>query len=485
MKWFLSWTPDDIPAKIVDTRAGMGFDLLRNIYTPDEPVSAFERVLEIAQAHGVQSVVVEQRYIDVDYRSDFSNFHSTTFRRYPSITHRLHFFKTMVPNNLQHLDSLQDQYVGYSVMRPLKTAPVGRTMLAPPPVSSSFWCTASEEINLLGSRLIANAVPFISQDMQYFCCAHSDEWMVLFHAHLFHEMARRLPADIHDAALGGDVVDRQVPSMGLSLGQMLNSLHKMGLSTYKLALPESRADSQAETTLSLPAILCRYVDSQMPPIVVSEDHCWTIAGYQVSGGSWDHDNIVFFKHDDAEGPYLPVVDPWKDVNSHGEIRSWDLVLPPVPRKCYLTAERAELLSLELLIRTINDGTTCPSTVDVSMVEYQTYGISSVRYKLGLAVRGLPPGIAQVYLEADWPKYIWVTEAHQSDLRNAGRPSVLGEVILDSTAHQYVSIEDPEPVLGMQVCGTGSTQSPDFSRNNIVRRAPWIPYASGSPALALG
>jgi hypothetical protein len=90
---FFDWTPDDQPGYVHGIRDASDLDRVHDVYSPDRPNRPLRRILDVAAAHGVQSIVVEQRYIDFDYRSEHSRFYSTTFRRYPSVCHRLHFFK--------------------------------------------------------------------------------------------------------------------------------------------------------------------------------------------------------------------------------------------------------------------------------------------------------------------------------------------------------------------------------------------------------
>ena len=479
---FFDWTPDDAAAVIISTDTDAGYDRVRNTYAPRGNSAALEQLLNISARHGVRSIVVERRYIDADYRSEHSRFYSTTFQRYPSVAHRLHFFTAEVPPDLTRLDQLQNHYVGYSVMRPLDTAPVGRTMIAPPPDVEARWCSVTDKVNLLGWQLKISAVPFMSQDEQYIRCAHAAEWMVLYHAHLFHDMPRRVPADVHDAALGGEVVDRQLPSMGLSIGQMLQSLHQFGLSPSRLPLPETRAKSLAEDPfLSLPGIICRYVNSQMPPIVVSYNHAWLIAGYAIEGPGHAHDHVRFYRHDDAAGPYIRVEDPWDEHTS--QHKPWLLVIPPLPKKCYLTAERAEAVATDVLQQVANLRGPYINGTKADTIGFRTYGVSSVLYKERLKDRNIPEKVAQLYRLANWPKYIWVTEAQDRDLRDANEPCVLGELILDATAHHLTNSveEDPAPLLAMHFAGNGMRRTPDYGEYRLVTDEPWSHYESGCPA----
>ena len=488
---FFSWTPDDVPAVIIPTDTETGYDRIRSVYAPRGNVPALDQLIALAKAHDVRSIVVERRYIDADYRSEHARFYSTTFQRYPSVAHRLHFFTTRVPDSLQELNQFQDNYVGYSVMRPLDTAPVGRTMIAPPPEVEARWCLATDTVHLLGWNLYIEAVPFMSQDEQYLRCAHAAEWMVLYHAHLFHGLPRRLPADVYDEALGGEVVDRQLPSMGLSVGQMLNSLHQFGLSPSRLTLPSTREESiSVDPELSLPGIICRYVNSQMPPIVLSESHAWVIAGYAIEGEGHAHDHVVFYRHDDAAGPYIRVKDPWNEPKEQHQ--PWLLVLPPLPKKCYLTAERAEAVAIVIFqaVGAALERATTEKDTDFpgfgsgaidDWLGFRTYGISSTLFKDQLRDRGMPEPIAQLYRLANWPKYIWVTEVQDRKRRDGKSGAVLGEVILDGTAHHFTDFDDPAPLLAMHVAGYAMRKSPEFGNLREVKDQPWNYYESGCPA----
>jgi hypothetical protein len=161
-------------------------------------------VLAQAFALGAQSAVLEYRYLDPDYRNEHSRFYSTTFRRYPSVAHRLHFFSERVPPNLAssgtpaRFDQLG--YLGYTVLRPLSGAPVGRTMLSPPlDVKTHITCLAADKVNLLGEELTVEAMPFMAQDAQLSVCAHTDLWMISHYHHLRFQSPRVLPGDITDA----------------------------------------------------------------------------------------------------------------------------------------------------------------------------------------------------------------------------------------------------------------------------------------------
>jgi hypothetical protein len=212
-----------------------------NRYTAGTMDAPLLRIINIAAAHGVQSVLVETRYIDADWRSEHAKFYSTTYTRYPSVAHRAHFFTVPLPTDLGDLSSLVAAYKGYTVLRPLPSQPVGRTMIEPPPeLSDGTRCEAIEVVDVLGWKMSVRGMPFVSQDAQYLRCAHADMWMALRHSYLRHQIGQKLPAQIHDATTGGVVIGRELPSEGLSPHQMMSGLSALGLSPAVLPLPKTK-----------------------------------------------------------------------------------------------------------------------------------------------------------------------------------------------------------------------------------------------------
>lgn len=440
------------------------------------------RVLEIARLHNVVSIYVERRYIDLDYRNEFSHFYSTTFYRFPSVAHRLHFFTAPVEGDLSNIASLQSAYRGYSVMRPLPFTPVGRTMLAPPPqAAGAVMCLAKDTIHIAGVPLTIYAAPFLSQDARYFRCAHSDLWMVLYHAYLRHGLPRRLPSDIHDAAVGGVVVGRQIPSEGLSQSQMFACLQNLQMSIAKFRLPETKRANKKETVYRLAPMICRYINSDAPVIVASHDHVWLVVGYRQSKSSMTAP-LVFLRHDDARGPYLEVDDPWTE--SRPEHRPWSVAIAPLPHKVYMTADRAEVLAIatferraeqleheaekaNLLSQQAYFQTILSRLARRNDVTYRTFFTTSTSYKEH-ALSRLPNQIASAYAVSHWPRFVWVVELIDAAKRGSTSEGevVLGEVIIDSTS-DYDEPRDDSAILAVRIAGEAFTASPDFRETHKV------------------
>lgn len=479
---FFEWSPDDSPGFVLPTTSADAWDELRLVYSPYGHNGPLERLIEIAEDLGVRAVVVERRYIDLDYRSEHSNFYSTTFLRYPSVCHRLHFFITDISEDLTDFANKGWAYRGYSVMRPIPTAPVGRTMIAPPrELTGATLCLARDTTHLWGQTFEIWAMPFVSQDAQYLRCAHSALWMMLYHAYLQHGQPRRLPHHIHDAATGGYVLGRQLPSEGLSVGQVLKALHELDMSAGHIRLPEDRTTSKSDHRLSLYAIVCRYVNSQMPPMVYSPRHAWVVVGYRKESKGPGHDSTVLFRHDDAKGPYLTVQSPWEAEGEEDVYLPWKAVVPPLPQKVYMTGERAELVGETRLRRravALGKANLVRSAHDEGTLTVRTYAIRSHEFKAKAEGR-LPQQLAALYRLAHWPRWIWVVEAIDRNYPDANppMPGTIGEVIIDATASDLAGFNDPV-VLTRHVGGEATLYTPDHGEVHRVLIEDLKPYPSG-------
>lgn len=435
------WTPDDNVAIAHEIGSDTDWQTLVTYYTRGRPSPQLLRIFEIAVQHKIRSVLIERRYIDMDWRSEHSRFYSTTFARYPSVCHRLHFFTKSLPRDLGDLSGLQAAYRGYAIMRPIPWAPVGRTMISPPPeLNDAISCYSTEEVDILGWPFRVTSVPFVSQDGEYLRCAHAAMWMVLQHEHLRQGLPRRTPFEVHDAALGGVIPGRQVPSDGLSVHQMLAGMTALGLSPGLVSLPRDAADSLAAGFLSLYATTCRYINCNIPPIIISERHAWTCVAY-TRAPSAGHTRLTLYRHDDAVGPFIRVDDPFNEPNP--AYQRWNSALLPLPPKIYMTGERAEAVGrwwFKKHLATVDAKDPLALAAASDNLTFQTYGQRSSTYKQTLVLRdGLDPGLGREYRLSNWPRNIWVVEALDRQLRDLGDPCVLGEVIIDPTAHH-----DPRP-----------------------------------------
>ena len=128
----------------------------------DQPLA---RVFAVARAHRCRTVVEENRYVDPDYRSEYSAFWSQRFPTRPAFARRLHFFRRLIRDEqVSALDPGTAGYVGYSILKPIAPGRVGRTVLAPPPrLSRATLALATDRVSLFGTPLEVRGAPFLNR----------------------------------------------------------------------------------------------------------------------------------------------------------------------------------------------------------------------------------------------------------------------------------------------------------------------------------
>lgn len=147
----------------------------------------------------VSSYLLETRYIDRDYSSDYRRFYAQTFKTYDRHCQRVHFFAedieaivTKKPTWLERAKALQAtsrrSYRGFSVIRPLPGAPIGRTVVysegpAGPGLELVVTCRAEIRANLLGAELDVTGTSFMQQDSRVGACAQVAIWAGARHMH--------------------------------------------------------------------------------------------------------------------------------------------------------------------------------------------------------------------------------------------------------------------------------------------------------------
>ena len=443
----------DHPADAVDLTRPGALNSLLDKYSGSRP-DVLTNVLAHAFASGAQSAVLEYRYIDADYRNEHSRFYSTTFRRYPSIAHRLHFFTEQMPSALTSQDEPARfnnlGYLGYTVLRPLPGAPVGRTMLAPQAgTRPHVTCLARDEVNLLGEPLEVTGTPFISQDAQLSVCAHATLWMIAHYHHLAFGGPRLLPGDITEAV--PDDIGRGMPSIGLTLYQISVAASRLGYPALVYGLDPPPPEE------SLFRLACRYLNSGIPVIVGGDEHVFVLVGYERLHAGQPDERIRFIRHDDEVGIYIYVDNYLLD-----DYAPWDYLVIPLPQKVYMPGEDAEAIGAAHLRQALDDeaariGTELRDRLDAKPRElsFRSTVVRSNEFKTGLEARQVPATLAAVYRRMQMSRWIWVVELVDRDLRRLGKPCVLAEAIIDATDH----LKDAH-VLSWRVPGLVGQWNPD-------------------------
>ncbi len=462
------WNEPD-PAEVHHPRTDADWDLALSRYTGSLNDAPLRRCVEVARSLGAETLVVETRYIDVDYRSEFSSYYSRQFADVPDTAHRLHFFgKRLTSRSLWRL-AATSRYLGYVVVRPAATGLVSRALLPPPPeLADAIRTCVTERVNFFGQDLDVRGVPFAQQDAQLGACAQAAAWICHFTAYLRGDTARRPKADFSLKADASLQPSRAMPSGGLTVTQLSELFRTFELpAMYYLVgdlpspgLPWQPPDPVAprpnpSTTQGSPGkwdyriipVACRHLNSGNPLLIGTHNHAFVLCGYRRTNHpqpGW----IEFIRHDDQAGPYLVVRDVLNDVDpTTGKAYGpWRTMHVPVPDKLWLAPEAAErkggnfLLNASTVIASVGAQplpfTRLQDLIDTNRLALRTYAIRSNHFKRELGTRRLPTRITREYRLARLPRFVRVVEAIDRQLRQAGAPCVVGEALLDATSSDH-------------------------------------------------
>ena len=218
----------------------------------DDPLGQLPQTNQVAYLReylrdlGVKSVVEEPNYFDRDYLAEFSAFYAISARGYPNICKRLHFFSA--PVGRAQLEAalggdgdaygiMQASYAGFSVIRPIPSAPLGRTVLAlypnddpgrPPRI---FDPARDYKAHIGGIELVIKGLAWQQQDTGVAACATIGVWTMLHSSAFDEHHAIPTTADITKAAhKSASLGNRIFPSVGLTIYQLAEAIKEHGLS---------------------------------------------------------------------------------------------------------------------------------------------------------------------------------------------------------------------------------------------------------------
>ena len=276
---------------------------------------------------GAKSYVLEEPYIDRDYSADYLEFYARTFRTHPRHCSRAHFFSADVSpllsadlstERLRQLRALPaDSYCGFCVLRPLPTAPIGRTVLRANlrgrlNMEATVTCRAPFEANLLGIDLKVTGAAYLQQDARVGACAQVAIWAGMRHMHARYGYNWVSVADITRLATPtapDEAVSLPAGSDFLTSERMIRAISEAGYQPLCFRKP------------NIAGAILPYVESGIPVILGLNlggevGHAVTVIGRvfakRASPTSTAIDYVpAYIVHDDQGGPYmsLPVQDP--------------------------------------------------------------------------------------------------------------------------------------------------------------------------------
>lgn len=405
-------------------------------YIPVEYLSiSLMEQFESCFSDDIKTLLIEYPYIDKDYRSTYYAFYAKRHRSYDQFCFRIHLFSKDI--QVDELHNKAKYYLGSIVLRPTEITSMGRTLLSPKSIRdfSGYICETQFENNILGVPFTISTFPHIMQDSDVTICAHAVCWMIArYYSEKYTVYPERLTYDIVEAVK--DIsFGRNIPSHGLTLGQVSEVLTSIGF------FPEIFARELYDNTDFFYDILYSYVESGIPIVAAmrNKEHAISIIGHGNIAKAMD------FKNKEHRLSFIPtrllinslIVNddnclPFKKINfSNNEkynINDIDAFVVPLYEKMYLNAENV-LKFYPFIVK--NSFLSIPKDTLVARV----YMTSSKSYKREIhSHKNLPLNMLKAQLELPMPKFVWIIELStpvQYDLQ-----MVDYRWIIDSTANQY-------------------------------------------------
>ncbi len=478
----------------------LGHEAIRDFLDP------LKRVLKIAREHGCRTVVVEERYVDADYRSEYSTFWSRRFQERPPLARRVHFFGARLEVGELHDLPPEHDYIGYCVLRPTALGPMGRTVLRPPSgfAADAVLCTVVEHPSLFGCELEVEGVPFCQQDGELLRCAHAAAWLCHYIAQERHLISRHTTAEIAKLPSSDPSKYRSLPSNGLTAEQLQSIFSALGTPALFYAaddLPDppaelppiepervgvfgaqaareravERAQRQWKDEMDrerLLRVVCKYLNSGFPVVVLTEgeeNHAFTLVGWERVDG-----RVRLLACDDQVGPYEPIDDVLEDQRAGGR---WVSLMVPLPEKAFLTGEAAEQMAWNIAQGAANL-TTSANAQEQDFVAFRhqlehlragisvrTQLIRGREYKNRIGAQDRHPDALRLYRMAHLPNWVWLVEFHDPRAREGGQPCVLAEIVFDSTSH------DVAPLTLLATTASTARDHGALRRGEAVHEAP--------------
>lgn len=438
------WVDLDSHGWVIKPEDEAAWGKLADDYRGGTAPQPFDQILTVVRANGCKTVVVENRYVDVDYRSEYSNFWSLKFDGQSSFTRRLHFFSTDLDEERLHELPDEPGYLGYSIIRPVEYGRVGRTVLRPPPeLQGATLASVSDRVSLFGNELGVTGVPFCQQDGEYLRCAHAAAWICHYVAHRRELTGRRSTAEIVEMTPTMLSPERALPSKGMTLNQLqavFGALNQPAL-FYGLrnmprvpGVPEPDPASDAEGNLLAPGrwdrrlitIICRYLNSGFPVLIGAGDHAFVLVGWLRR----DDGEVSFIACDDQVGPYEVIDDPFDHYKT-----PWESIMVPLPPRVFLSGESAEGRA-HRVFRSIASQAEGLEQLAERLVNgeivLRTMLRTGASFKRDVAKQTSSDQILRDIRYARLPHWVWVVEAHDKERCDSG-PCVVAAAIFDSTS----------------------------------------------------
>jgi len=227
---------------------------------------------------GAETIVVEKKYVDRAFLEDYAGYYSRCFQEYNRFCTRLHFFKVpfskgdleaaLLGRNDALKNTLNENYCGFIVLRPLPDKIFGRTCLTTYPNNGAireFPPNRDYPVNLFGIDLTVNTLAHQEQDREVAACATSALWSLFNSTSKLFQHSIPSPVEITKAATRYNTQpSRSIPNQGLSALQQATAIRSVGLETLLIGVKQ---EGEAVQINLLKAAFYAYVKAKIPILI--------------------------------------------------------------------------------------------------------------------------------------------------------------------------------------------------------------------------
>jgi hypothetical protein len=398
----------------------------------------------------VKTIIIERNYTCKDHKNLYSNFYSKKFKPISSKTERIHFLKSKISdkyNLIENINEIENNYIGFSVIRPIFERTIGRTIIDQSKISKGisegfYSLSANYPVNLMGVRLKARGYPYLSQDTEVTVCAHSALWgLCRFLSQRFSIYREMYPFDfVH---LSDNTKGRALPYRGMTYEDYSKILSDFGC--FPLVMRLKKRTDDKEIPEDKFQEVYSYVESGFPVLASYTGHVVALIGHTIDySKSIDQtkeyiDSSFFLKQfivvDDNYFPYgtLGFENDPANYSRRYNINSINTIVCPLPEKAYLPADKARVkitTFLDLLSSEIQKYGKKPYITRLFLASGSSFKRKKLKNFNENEKNSLKDEILLNILEFDFPHFVWVMEiACLDDYKNK---RVTSEIVLDAT-----------------------------------------------------
>lgn len=401
--------------------------------------------------------VIEYPYVDKVYRDSYYSYFASKHNSYFRDCIRVSFFsEEVVPRDFrdeEYKHTLLRTFVGYLVIRPTFSCPIGRSLLAKGAFRDNDFiiCNFLGDALVNGVKLKVFGFPHSSQDTESISCAETTIWSIMeYFGNKYPDYRPAYPSHIINV-LSKSSKQRLLPSNGLTVDQMSFALKEFGFGT-NIYTRDAYGDE-------LESIIAYYIESGIPVIVAIQNemvgHAILIIGHEMDPEPdfrsvkkreimyreevrqyIDYTDLPkkYIANDDNLPPYRKI-DLDYPAEHYGEDSDFtgciiESAIVPLYQKIYLEVIKARGLALAIL----SDSNFGFYFEDDFVFRF--FLTSSRSFKEHISrLATLEPAQKDYIILSQMPKFIWCAEIYEQ--RDFQSNKAAGLIILDATEANQV------------------------------------------------